>query len=149
MQGQKYHVFTSTLKKLNLVGPLDTSIVGSLPNLQVLKLKDDACDGDTWEKSYGEFPQLKFLLIDGSTKLKHWVTENDYFPRLKRLVLHHCWFLQEIPDSIGEISTLELIQVARIVIMKRSHTNIEPIARYLLAQWPFVCMRSQKYVSIG
>ncbi|KAL8557561.1 hypothetical protein ACS0TY_004852 [Phlomoides rotata] len=47
------------------------SIVGSLPNLQVLKLKNNACGGDTWETSDGEFPQLKFLLIEASN-LEHW-----------------------------------------------------------------------------
>ncbi|KAL8544395.1 hypothetical protein ACS0TY_004801 [Phlomoides rotata] len=107
--------FPTTLKKLTLVGGRlpwkDMSIVGSLPNLQVLKLKDNACDGDTWETSYGEFPQLKFLLIQEPFNLKHWVTEKDHFPRLESLVLRHCWFLQEIPDSIGEISKLELIEV--------------------------------------
>ncbi|KAL8557555.1 hypothetical protein ACS0TY_004847 [Phlomoides rotata] len=109
--------FPKTLKKLTLVGGRlpwkDMSIVGLLPNLQVLKLKAFACDGDTWETSYGEFPQLKFLLIEGSN-LEHWVTEKDHFPRLERLVLHQCWFLQEIPDSIGEISTLELIEVGYV-----------------------------------
>ncbi|KAL8557560.1 hypothetical protein ACS0TY_004851 [Phlomoides rotata] len=109
--------FPTTLKKLTLVGVRlpwkDMSIVGSLPNLQVLKLKDNACVGDTWETSYGEFPQLKFLLIEKSN-LENWVTEKDHFPRLERLVLRHCWFLQEIPDSIGEISTLELIEVYNI-----------------------------------
>ncbi|KAL8557562.1 hypothetical protein ACS0TY_004853 [Phlomoides rotata] len=109
--------FPTTLKKLTLFrGRLpwkDMSIVGSLPNLQVLKLKDNACDGDTWETSYGEFPQLKFLLIEGSN-LEHWVTEKDHFPRLERLVLHICWSLREIPDSIGEISTLELIKVGSV-----------------------------------
>ncbi|KAL8557553.1 hypothetical protein ACS0TY_004845 [Phlomoides rotata] len=108
-------VFPRSLKKLSLVGGRlpwkDMSIVGSLPNLQVLKLKDGACDGDTWETSYGEFPQLKFLLIEGSTKLKHWATENDHFPRLKSLVLLKCWSLREIPDGIGEIATLEVIEV--------------------------------------
>ncbi|KAL8557601.1 hypothetical protein ACS0TY_004886 [Phlomoides rotata] len=109
--------FPTTLKKLTLVGGglpwKDMSIVGSLPNLQVLKLKNNACDGDTWETSDGEFPQLKFLLIEGS-KLKHWVTEKDHFPRLERLVLRKCRYLREIPDSIGEISTLELIEVGYV-----------------------------------
>ncbi|KAL8544394.1 hypothetical protein ACS0TY_004800 [Phlomoides rotata] len=142
--------FPTTLKKLTLVGGRlpwkDMSIVGSLPNLQVLKLlKYDACGGRTWETSYGEFPQLKFLLIEGSN-LEHWVTEKDHFPRLERLVLRHCWFLQEIPDSIGEISTLELIKVGsvRSSLMKsvrkiqedqQSYGNDALHVRYFYAGW--------------
>lgn len=38
----------------------DMAIVGSLPNLEVLKLRYDACIGDTWETSEGEFCQLRF-----------------------------------------------------------------------------------------
>ncbi|KAL8544364.1 hypothetical protein ACS0TY_004777 [Phlomoides rotata] len=110
-------VFPRSLKKLSLVGRRlpwkDMSIVGSLPNLQVLKLKNDACDGFIWKTSYGEFPQLKFLLIEES-KLLLWLTEKDHFPRLEHLRIHRCTFLLEIPDSIGEISTLELIQVAGV-----------------------------------
>ncbi|XP_057798998.1 putative late blight resistance protein homolog R1A-10 [Salvia miltiorrhiza] len=103
-----------TLKKLSLVGGefhlKYMSIIGSLPNLQVLKLLECACDGDTWETTDGEFPQLRFLLIKGST-LQHWITERSHFPRLKCLVLRWCWNLREIPVSIGEIPTLELIEV--------------------------------------
>ncbi|KAH6769438.1 hypothetical protein C2S51_014774 [Perilla frutescens var. frutescens] len=88
----------------------EMSIVGSLPNLQVLKLRDLACIGSTWETSEGEFPELQFLLIETSM-LQHWITESDHFPRLKFLFLHDCWNLNEIPEGIGEIATLELIDV--------------------------------------
>ncbi|KAG6388148.1 hypothetical protein SASPL_153347 [Salvia splendens] len=37
----------------------EMSIVGSLPNLEVLKLKKFACIGSTWETSEGEFLQLQ------------------------------------------------------------------------------------------
>ncbi|XP_057799002.1 putative late blight resistance protein homolog R1B-16 [Salvia miltiorrhiza] len=106
--------FPRTLKKLTLVGGEfpweDMSIIGSLPNLQVLKLLDYTCYGDTWETTDGEFPQLRFLLIEGSA-LQHWITESSHFPRLQCLVLRWCRNLREIPVSIGEIPTLELIEV--------------------------------------
>ncbi|XP_057799000.1 putative late blight resistance protein homolog R1B-14 [Salvia miltiorrhiza] len=106
--------FPRTLKKLTLAArgfPWEyMSVVGSLPNLQVLKLRDYACDGDTWETADGEFPQLRFLLIEGSD-LQHWITESSHFPRLQCLVLQYCWNLREIPECIGEIPTLELIEV--------------------------------------
>ncbi|KAL8557564.1 hypothetical protein ACS0TY_004855 [Phlomoides rotata] len=110
----RYPSFPTTLKKLSLVGgrlPWNgMSIVDSLLNLEVLKLRDFACDGDTWETNNGGFPQLKFLLIDGSY-LQDWITESSHFPRLKCLVLHACPSLTQIPDCFGEIPTLELIEV--------------------------------------
>ncbi|KAI3473827.1 hypothetical protein Pfo_030980 [Paulownia fortunei] len=113
--GQKiYPVFPTTLKKLTLSGCLlpwkDMTTVGSLPNLQVLKLRNFACHGGKWETTEGEFPQLQFLLIHKSD-LWHWITERSHFPSLKCLLLHHCWHLREIPDGIGEVPTLELIEV--------------------------------------
>lgn len=85
-------------------------IIGSLPNLEVLKLKRHACDGTEWETTEGEFDQLKFLLID-TTDLHLWTTESCTFPRLERISLYDCQNLIEIPCGIGEIPTLQLIEV--------------------------------------
>ncbi|KAL3812763.1 hypothetical protein ACJIZ3_014031 [Penstemon smallii] len=102
------------LKKLTLSGctfPWENlTIVGSLPNLQVLKLKDDAFVGSVWETNEGEFLQLKYLLI-GSSSLEHWRTEETHFPRLRHLSLKSCSELVEIPSEIGNISTLEIIEL--------------------------------------
>ncbi|KAL8544419.1 hypothetical protein ACS0TY_004825 [Phlomoides rotata] len=111
---EEYLAFPKTLKELSLVEVRlpwkDMSIVGSLPNLQVLKLRKYFSQGTIWETRDGEFPQLKYLLIEYSN-LQHWITESGHFPRLKRLVLKHCFELTEIPDGIGEIPTLEMIEV--------------------------------------
>ncbi|XP_047949026.1 putative late blight resistance protein homolog R1B-14 [Salvia hispanica] len=87
----------------------DMSIIGSLPNLQVLKLIDQTF-GETWETADGEFPQLRYLLIERSG-LQHWITESSHFPRLKCLVLRFCQDLREIPQGIGEIPTLEVLYI--------------------------------------
>ncbi|XP_042005319.1 putative late blight resistance protein homolog R1A-10 [Salvia splendens] len=106
--------FPKTLKNLTLSGVglpwEDFKIVSSLPNLQVLKLRDDACIGETWKTTDGGFSQLEFLLIDQS-HFENWITESSHFPRLKSLVLYHCWSLEEIPEGVGDITTLELIEV--------------------------------------
>ncbi|KAI3473828.1 hypothetical protein Pfo_030981 [Paulownia fortunei] len=69
-RGKLSPVFPRTLKKLTLSGCRlpwkDMTIVGSLPDLEVLKLRDSACEGDEWQTTEGEFLQLKFLLIDDS-----------------------------------------------------------------------------------
>ncbi|XP_057803164.1 putative late blight resistance protein homolog R1B-16 [Salvia miltiorrhiza] len=107
-------VFPKSLKKLTLSGGRrpweDLSIVGSLPNLQVLKLRNYVCDGSIWETSDGEFEELEFLLIDESN-LEKWWTDSSHFPKLRSLVLQRCPSLMEIPDDIGYIPTLELIEI--------------------------------------
>ncbi|KAL7139449.1 hypothetical protein ABFS83_09G051600 [Erythranthe nasuta] len=103
-----------TLKRLSVSGGnrpwSQMKILGSLPNLQVLKIKSDGFFGEIWETSEGGFPELKHLMIR-NTYLATLVTEGNSFLKLKRLLLHQCWSLQKISDDIGEIPTLELIEV--------------------------------------
>ncbi|XP_057801886.1 putative late blight resistance protein homolog R1B-13 [Salvia miltiorrhiza] len=124
-------VFPKTLRKLTLSGwrfPWRyMKAVASLPHLQVLKLKDHACEGDKWdidekidgeesdEESDGEadvFPELEYLLIEESD-LKVCVMKKGNFPKLKRLVFNDCDKLSKIPDDVGNIATLGLIEVDR------------------------------------
>ncbi|KAL2464842.1 NB-ARC domain-containing protein [Abeliophyllum distichum] len=83
--------FPTSLKKLTLVqGNVfreDMSIAGSLPNLQVLKLK-------------------RFLL-------QSWRVDRTHFPSLERLVLKYCYGIGKIPDEIREIPTLRSIELYR------------------------------------
>ncbi|XP_057802568.1 putative late blight resistance protein homolog R1A-10 [Salvia miltiorrhiza] len=107
-------VFPQWLIKLTLSGfrlPwVCMRMCGSLPNLQVLKLRKYACAGKHWDTSEGEFVNLRLLLIDESN-LKHWTTEGSHFPQLKCLMLYRCPALSEIPVGIGDIRTLRLIEV--------------------------------------
>ncbi|KAL8557687.1 hypothetical protein ACS0TY_004960 [Phlomoides rotata] len=108
-----YPVFPASLKKLTLSGwhfPWEfMKNVGSLPSLEVLKLRDYACKGEEWETSDDEFVCLKYLLIDRSD-LQSWITDSSHFPRLERLVLY-CCLLTEIPDGVGDIPTLQLVEI--------------------------------------
>ncbi|KAL3812761.1 hypothetical protein ACJIZ3_014029 [Penstemon smallii] len=107
-------VYPERLKKLTLSGctlPWDfLTFVGLLPNLEVLKLKDDAFVGSVWETNEEEFLRLKYLLI-ASSSLEHWKTEETHFPRLRHLSLKSCSELKEIPSEIGNIPTLEIIEL--------------------------------------
>ncbi|KAL0417102.1 UNVERIFIED_CONTAM: putative late blight resistance proteinR1B-16 [Sesamum latifolium] len=106
--------FPHSLKKLILHSCRfsweDMTIIGSLPNLEVLILQKDAFDGEKWEPNEGEFPQLKFLLVS-SANLEYWHAESTHFPKLENLVLYGCLKLKEIPSDIGEIPTLESISL--------------------------------------
>nr|GLL20343.1 putative late blight resistance protein homolog R1B-13 isoform X2 [Ipomoea trifida] len=107
--------FPVQLKKLKLKGtlvPWDAmTVIGMLPNLQVLKLKNGACQGPHWELTEGSFRQLKSLLICGSG-LRHWeATGDNDFPVLQHLILKECYELEAIPSSFGEILTLKLIEL--------------------------------------
>ncbi|CAA2960346.1 Hypothetical predicted protein, partial [Olea europaea subsp. europaea] len=51
-----------TLSRCRL-SPKNMAGLGSLPNLEWLKLKNLLFDDSAWEPSEGEFPKLKFLLL--------------------------------------------------------------------------------------
>lgn len=85
------------------------TIVGSLPNLEVLKLRSQACVGPDWCPIEGEFVRLKSLVI-GKTNLRHWRADKTHFPILEHLVLQYI-NLMEIPPELGELLTLRKIEL--------------------------------------
>ncbi|KAL7135336.1 hypothetical protein ABFS83_11G087400 [Erythranthe nasuta] len=107
-----------SLKKLTLFGTnlyrvdMKTKI-GYLPNLQVLKLSYNSFVGTEWETVEGQFRNLIFLEIDTWSDREWWTTDSSHFPRLEQLVLILLdKYLMEIPSCIGEIPTLQWIQLA-------------------------------------
>ncbi|KAJ0780926.1 putative P-loop containing nucleoside triphosphate hydrolase, leucine-rich repeat domain superfamily [Helianthus annuus] len=106
--------FPDSLKKLSLSGCClpwsDVSIVQSLPNLEVLNILEQAFMGPIWETTDVPFQQLKFLKLHG-LNIEQWEASSINFPCLTHLVLDTCRYLQGIPLEIGDISTLELIDV--------------------------------------
>ncbi|KAI7994478.1 hypothetical protein LOK49_LG11G00513 [Camellia lanceoleosa] len=87
------------------------SISGKLlPNLKCLKLVQDAYRELDCETSDGEFPPLKFLKIN-SVPLVDWKVSCNHFPKLQGLVLIKCYCLKKIPSEIGNIPTLQMIEV--------------------------------------
>ncbi|KAL2254078.1 UNVERIFIED_CONTAM: putative late blight resistance protein R1A-4 [Sesamum indicum] len=108
--------FPLDLKKLTLSGCRlsweKMTVIGSLPNLQVLKLRDYAFEGSVWEPNEGEFTKLKYLLIDRN-KLERWCADYTHFPQLQHLCLCHCFELEAIPTEVGDIGTLEMLELFR------------------------------------
>ncbi|KAF5939342.1 hypothetical protein HYC85_023601 [Camellia sinensis] len=99
-----------TLKKTNLKWDAMSTLVKLLPNLEVLKLLLHACTGQHWETSDGEFPQLKLLKLE-SLEIMQWEVSSNHFPTLQRLQLVNCHGLENIPSEIGDIPTLQVIEV--------------------------------------
>ncbi|KAJ9552079.1 hypothetical protein OSB04_016124 [Centaurea solstitialis] len=106
--------FPATLKKLSLkrceLPWSHMSVIQLLPQLEVLELKEEAFTGRHWDAFEQRFRQLKFLKLEWSD-IEKWEASSTSFPCLKRLSLHYCKHLEEIPIEIGEIETLELIEI--------------------------------------
>ncbi|MCD7461928.1 hypothetical protein HAX54_047395 [Datura stramonium] len=109
------YVLPTTLKRLTLKRTYlpweDMANIMMLPNLEVLKIKKYGFYGRVWRlKDEEKFNQLKFLRISW-TSLEHWEASSVNFPNLQRLVLKRCIYLEEIPKDIGEICTLESLEL--------------------------------------
>ncbi|KAL3347143.1 hypothetical protein AABB24_021025 [Solanum stoloniferum] len=109
--------FPPNLKKLTLCRTHlqweDMNILRKLPNLEVLKLKDQAFHGLTWilsDEDEDGFLKLKFLLLE-RMNLKQWEATSYHFPSLEHLVLTACYLLEQIPFDFAEIQTLQLIEL--------------------------------------
>ncbi|KAK4381564.1 hypothetical protein Sango_2955600 [Sesamum angolense] len=104
------------LRKLTLEGCTisweNMTVIGSLPNLEVLKLRNFDFDGSVWEPNEGEFTKLKYLLIEVSS-LEQWHADYTHFPRLQHLCLSFCSKLEAIPPEFGDIASLEMIELCK------------------------------------
>ncbi|XP_027076870.2 putative late blight resistance protein homolog R1A-3 [Coffea arabica] len=85
------------------------SAIAELPNLEVLKLSG-AFVGETWEMGEGAFPKLRFLKL-AYLDIVRWTASCDDFPPLQKLVLEGCSKLEEVPSCLGDIPTIEVIEV--------------------------------------
>ncbi|KAM3216315.1 putative late blight resistance protein R1B-17 [Capsicum annuum] len=83
--------FPATIKKLKLINTglswEDLNIIGELPNLEMLKLKNGAFLGDEWHPIEGEFARLKVLQLYRNEP-KYWKATNDTSLSLSDLLLH-------------------------------------------------------------
>ncbi|KAI5670751.1 hypothetical protein M9H77_11115 [Catharanthus roseus] len=106
--------FPSRLKKLCLAGSFlsqeRVSVIGKLPNLEILKLDSIDFVERRWDIENEEFLNLKLLKLH-YLNIREWNTCTDPFPCLQQLVLRSCFDLKEIPSSLGEISSLSIIEV--------------------------------------
>lgn len=87
------------LKKLHLSGMgfpwAYADVIGSLPHLEVLKLRSYAFQGPKWETEDGSFSRLVFLVIEDSD-LVEWKPRGGSFGDLTYLRMTHCYKLREL-----------------------------------------------------
>ncbi|PHT52071.1 hypothetical protein CQW23_06533 [Capsicum baccatum] len=106
--------FPATIKTLKLNNTYLSwsylDITAELPNLELLKLIDDACLGEEWHPNVKGFTRLKILLIEDN-RLKYWKAIDDNFPILERLRIRSCYYLKEIPIEFADINSLQLIEL--------------------------------------
>ena len=114
----QYHIefsFPLTINKLTLgcfhLSWCKISAIANLPNLDVLKLLHEAFEGEIWNMDVEKFPKVSFLKLSLLDIVKWTASEcENHFPPLQKLALKNC-SLEEIPSSLGNISTLEIIEV--------------------------------------
>ncbi|CAL5398880.1 unnamed protein product [Camellia sinensis] len=107
--------FPANIKRLTLKSTRlkweEMSVLGKLlSSLELLKLEYNAAWGTQWATTDGGFPRLKFLRLR-SLNVEQWITCSSHFPSLQHLSLEGCRNLREIPSSLGDILTLQLIEV--------------------------------------
>ncbi|XP_031101753.1 uncharacterized protein LOC116005647, partial [Ipomoea triloba] len=108
--------FPKRLRKFTLSGTLfqwsDMTVLGSLEELEVLKLDDNAFSGELWDlNSNVIFKGLKYLRI-GNTNLVTWtaVVEKS-FPILESLVLKNCISLENMPQDFANVDSLKVVEL--------------------------------------
>nr|XP_027116976.1 putative late blight resistance protein homolog R1B-8 isoform X1 [Coffea arabica] len=120
--GSREHVelsFPMNLKELSLsnlgLPCRKMSLIEQLPNLEVLRLREQSMDGQKWELMEGGFPKLRVLTLE-YVKIVEWIEtdpdSDDYFPCLQQLKLQSISNLEMMPACLQRISTLETINVS-------------------------------------
>ncbi|KAH0674625.1 hypothetical protein KY284_025712 [Solanum tuberosum] len=122
--------FPLSLKTLKLKGLALTSNalsrIARLPNLQELSLEDAIIEeGKEWNMEDVIFQNLKSLKLYGVLFSEWQVDAENSFPVLKKLHISTCDKLMEIPDSFGDIASLELIKASDCPQLKESVFKIK------------------------
>ncbi|KAM3266959.1 hypothetical protein P3L10_003954 [Capsicum annuum] len=108
------NIFLPNLKQLRLrftsLAWEDMVVLANLPNLEVLKAHCGFIGTDWRLNENVVFQRLKYLRLEWED-LERWEAASDNFLMLEQLVLAMLFRLEEIPQSIGEIMTLKLIQI--------------------------------------
>ncbi|KAK4371102.1 hypothetical protein RND71_010577 [Anisodus tanguticus] len=99
-----------TVKKLSLANTRfswsEANRLAQLESLEVLKLKENAFVGESWEPETGGFSTLQVLWIERS-ELESWEASSLNFPILRHLVLISCDKLKAVPLGLADIHNFQ------------------------------------------
>lgn len=88
-----------------------STMVGSLPLLEVLNLKDNAVVGSEWNAVEGKFILLKSFTVCSCRDLVNFNADSFHFPALIDLALIDLPNMNELPSSIGKMASLRRISL--------------------------------------
>ncbi|XP_048334268.2 putative disease resistance RPP13-like protein 3 [Ziziphus jujuba] len=88
-------------------------ILGQLPNLRVLKLRDA---DELYHLKFlaGAFPQLEFFGMKDLQGIETWELERGAMPNLGRLVICNCFALKDLPNQLWDLTSLQIVKVSRV-----------------------------------
>ncbi|KAG8366425.1 hypothetical protein BUALT_Bualt17G0078300 [Buddleja alternifolia] len=92
----------------------DLNNISALAYLEVLKLRCHAFQGPMWDVK-DVLCGLKFLLLE-DMDLVHWRSYVSSFMQLRHLSIGHCYKLEEFPDCLGKIFSVELIELLTVTL---------------------------------
>ncbi|XP_015892650.3 putative disease resistance RPP13-like protein 3 [Ziziphus jujuba] len=118
----RFDMYPESLTKItnisSIMVPEHFRILGKLPNLRILKLKDVTLNGSGTQRGLirfvaGEFPKLEVIKMI-SVEIVTWEMERDAMPSLQHLVINFCYPLRNLPNELCRLTHLRLIEVSNI-----------------------------------
>ncbi|CAL8990169.1 unnamed protein product [Prunus brigantina] len=100
-------------------------ILGKLPNLTTLNLKNQAFNENTKILVFSkeDFPSLQCLFINSMFEITEWRVEEGAMPRLCRLSITYCWGLTTLPDGLRYLTNLRELTIRGM--RRELHRRIE------------------------
>ncbi|KAL3628904.1 hypothetical protein CASFOL_027950 [Castilleja foliolosa] len=109
-----YQYIGNNVRKITLSGcgfPWNyMGVIACLPNLRVLKLRQNAFQGEECDLSSSIFWRLRFLLLE-DLDLERWIAGLVCFQALERLIIRHCYKLQAFDPRLFDVIRLGLLEV--------------------------------------
>ncbi|XP_057787903.1 putative late blight resistance protein homolog R1A-10 [Salvia miltiorrhiza] len=125
--------FPRKLKRLTLTNTSlewkHMSTLAMIKSLEVLKLKENAFVGVSWNLGGDNFPNLELLLIV-QADLVLWEATPESFPKLRFLVVKNCENLKAIPECLGTyLEKLEIERVRRSAVQSAKKIEKQQMGR--------------------
>ncbi|GFS31381.1 hypothetical protein Acr_00g0016990 [Actinidia rufa] len=124
----EYVVFPQNLSKLTLVetqllaDPMD--ILGQLPNLQVLILKNAAYNGRNLNCRSNGFPKLEVLKLI-NLAIRSWNISQGSMARLRSVVINRCGLLEGLPSALQNMPDFRELELSYHVQLVHEAKEIE------------------------